>query len=232
MRISRRFGVLSSGESGPRFSYTGAYTFIDDGNNDWRIMLLSSGIFTPLSALSVDIFAVGGGASARHLGGTNFEGGGGGGYTNTVSAVNLSGGTDYTVTIGAGGGSGGTPSAGGASSFASIITANGGGLGETGQFGGPGGSGGGGPRGDGGSDGSNGGAGSGVGGAGQGTTTREFGEPDGTLYAGGGAGGYGGSAGEGGGGAEGEAGVANTGGGAGAHGGIGGSGIIIIRNAR
>ena len=142
--------------------------------------------------------------------------------------------------------------------------------------GGYGGSGGGGPainRGsDGGSDGGNGGSDGSDGytkstsftywlnGKGQGTTTREFGESSGKLYAGGGGGGgynytysYAGKGGEGGGG-KGQgysradntgpfAGTANTGGGGGAgyvepqggcsaYGAEGGSGIVCIRNAR
>ena len=72
---------------------------------------------------------------------------------------------------------------------------------------------------------------------GQGTTTRAFGESDGTLYSGGGGGG-GRSGGSGGGGNGGSAGAANTGGGGGggnipnsgsSYGAFGGSGIAIIR---
>lgn len=62
-------------------------------------------------------------------------------------------------------------------------------------------------------DGSDGGA----GGRGQGTTTREFGESTGTLYAGGAVGYF----------AE-----SGAGGGAGGPAGSGGSGIVVIRNAR
>ena len=129
--------------------------------------------------------------------------------------------------------------------------------------GGNGGSGGGGSNnangaaGSGGSNGSNGFAsagGSGTsptnGGIGQGSTTREFGEAGGTLYAGGGGGGFGnsdaGRAGGAGGGGTGGGwsgppatnGQPNTGGGAGGNGHLtgviaaGGSGIVIIRNHR
>lgn len=107
----------------------------------------------------------------------------------------------------------------------------------------------------GGSDGSDGGAGTWSGGVGQRTTTREFGEATGTLYAGGGAGGGeytyspGGTGGSGGGGHGGTGGgsngvdaIANTGGGGGGggadnddstgYGASGGSGILIIRNRR
>ena len=81
-----------------------------------------------------------------------------------------------------------------------------------------------------------------TGGAGQGTTTREFGEPDGALYAGGGgasanyAGTFISKAGTGGGGYNVEA-TDNTGGGGGGSWNTnitsrGGSGIIIIRNTR
>lgn len=147
-----------------------------------------------------------------------------------------------------------------------IISAAGG-KGGTGTTGGDGGSGGGGGTqtrksntdtnrngigGSGGSDGSYGNGGTTTisgyawyaGGNGQNTTTREFGESTGDLYAGGGGGGGhngGGYGGNGGGGRSnpytvpGEAGTPNTGGGGGQGrlgGGAGGSGIVIIRNAR
>ena len=78
-----------------------------------------------------------------------------------------------------------------------------------------------------------------LGGSGQGSTTREFGESTGELYAGGGGGGPNASGGAGGG-AKGSGGSAskNTGGGGGGSagggsaGGSGGSGIVIIRNHR
>lgn len=81
------------------------------------------------------------------------------------------------------------------------------------------------------------------GGTGQGTTTREFGESTGNLYAGGGGGGYDGGAGIGGAGGGGNGGdenatpgQENSGGGGGGNdsepGANGGSGIVIIRNAR
>ena len=229
--------VNSGGESVPKFTYTGTYAIAKDGKN-WKISFLSSGTFSTPRSLLVDLFAVGGGASAYRLGGTGIEGGGGGGYTTPVLAKTIAGGSNYEVTIGEGGGSSGVPSDGGASSFGSLITANGGSAPIGSRYGGNGGSGGGGSYANGGSDGSNGGEGdSEYNGTGQGTTTREFGEPDGDLYAGGG-GGYQGTGGAGGGGngyngtVPGEAGVANTGGGAGSHGGTGGSGIVIIRNAR
>ena len=84
------------------------------------------------------------------------------------------------------------------------------------------------PAGDGGSDGSNGGDGLsasnssgylGKGGKGQGTTTREFGEATGTLYAGGGA-------------SQLVAAPANYGGGGSQAYPAGGSGIVVIRNHR
>ena len=237
----------------PTFAYTGSYQTIDDGNNNWRIKFKTSGTLT-FSKLQgagsgIDIFCVGGGGGGNTSGGC-------GGRTTTVKAKTVTAGTSYTVTVGAGGAAG---SAGGKSSFGSLASAAGGG-----GPGGKGGSGGGGSglyisssnkrdAGNGGSNGSDGGVGYGTSGfkngTGQGTTTREFGESSGTLYAGGGggAGDYeckSGSGGAGGGGAGGSihdnnpkaggAGKTNLGGGGGggSTGGKGGSGIVIIRNKR
>ena len=237
----------------PTFAYTGSYQNIDDGNNNWRIKFLTSGTLT-FSKLQgagsgIDIFCVGGGGGGGASGGC-------GGRTTTVRAKTVTAGTSYIVTVGAGGAEG---APGGNSSFGSLASAAGGG-----GPGGAGGSGGGGSGlylsssnkangGNGGSDGANGVNGYGTdgfrNGTGQGTTTREFGESYGTLYAGGGggAGDYDcalGSGGAGGGGAGGSiwdngpkaggAGATNLGGGGGggSTGGAGGSGIVIIRNKR
>ena len=221
----------------------------------------------------VDVFCVGGGGGGGRLYNTaiRFYGaGGGGGYTTTCLEIAAELGTPYAIAVGAGGagatgdnganvgGEGGTTTAFGLSAA--------GGKGGNNSTGAAGGSGGGGAArvakdqddrvnrlghgGNGGSDGSDGAAASdgyngdnGAGGKGQGTTTREFGEATGDLYAGGG-GGTGflsdGTGGAGGGGnahilTGGENGVANTGGGGGGSGlpsGAGGSGIVVIRNTR
>ena len=205
--------------------------------------------------------------------------GGGGGYTTTQKSVYLEKNKSYDIVIGNGGsavansgsyqyGYGGKD--GGSTSGFNVIANGGkGGLGGTSSVyvgdGGAGGSGGGAransagsaTAGEGGSDGSNGGNGTAPygtlykGGTGQGTTTREFEEPTGDLYAGGGGGSYSNGkttvAGGAGGGGTGNGaasgtndGTANTGGGGGGQGyggtqrnsGAGGSGILIIRNHR
>ena len=252
-----------AGSSPYVLNYTGNCTVIDDGDGNWRVKFLTSGTLTISKALDVDIFAVGGGGNGGDGGSGSYGGaGGGGGHTTTVRLQNLVAGTSYNVTIG------GSQAA---SSFGSFCQAQGGSGGDDGKKGASGGSGGSGGGGngsysttsanrDGGYGGSNGGSGGSTsnggatnfGGSGQGTTTREFGEANGTLYAGGGGGascyhpngdGYGGSGGSGGGGVGGRRnvggsnGAANTGGGGGgdgvnSYGGAGGSGIVIIRNAR
>ena len=247
----------------PKFTYTGTYSLIDDGNGNWRIKFLSSGKFTPAKDMTVDVFIVGGGGG----GGTGAStitryaaSGGGGGYTKTLRALQLTAGTAYDVIVA----SGGVPGANGSASAFNTTTGRGG---ITGTFntssaskaeGADGGSGGGGAYrnstkmlivGSGGSDGADGGdavlnAGTqyeqtmAAGGAGQGTTTREFGETTGDLYSGGGAGSAfyssttkDGTGGEGGGGDGHAAGADNTGGGGGAFA-AGGTGIIIVRNTR
>lgn len=224
----------------------------------------------------------GGGAGAAYVfeegSGTSvgYGAGGGGGYTTTVTSKTLALNTDYTIVIGDGGepqllgvgGDGGTTTAFGVSAAGGCGAGNGkDGAKKNCYYGGDGGSGGGaggaGSTGDSGAGGSNGGNGSngvngadgsvsGIGGIGQVTTTREFGETNGTLYSGGGAGArvyYSNSqnGGSGGGGnvvdGEGDDGLANTGGGGAGSGryllvpdaddaGKGGSGIVVIRNHR
>lgn len=249
------------GAAVPKFTYTGQYNQRDDG----VIELLTSGTLVFLDPAVIDIFCVGGGG-AGGLGSYSNDilggGGGAGGYTRTLLRQAVSG--SINVTIGAGAAF--KAKSGGMTSFGSILSANGGNSADYGT-GGNGGSGGGGGvsgnsgYGKGGSDGSageNGLPASAKGGKGQGTTTREFGESTGKLYAGGGGGGrylYGrivvsmGGAGGGGNGAADAystkqpavAGVANTGGGGGGgtdystnsqRGAAGGSGIVCFRAAK
>lgn len=242
----------------PEFTYTGYYTVKKD-EKGWKVKFLSSGKLIPIEDIVVDIFAVGGGGGARGRTYGYSGGGGGGGKTKTVKNITLTAGTEYTITIGAGGA---VANPGGTSSFGSIVSADGGTKSSAPHIGGSGGSGAAGAATSGagfkgGSDGSDGNAVSAsYVGKGQGTTTREFGEETGELYAGGGGSGAydlsksGGAGGEGGGGrgqgveGAGEPGADNTGGGGGGGGGIaqgdsdsgspaaGGSGIVIIRNAR
>ena len=245
--------------SPPEFTYTGEYEFIDEGEGSWRIKFKTSGrlTFTNLGSAQngIDIFLVGGGG-----GGGSYNGsGGGGGYTRTVKHITMAD-PSYYITIGQGGSGGTSKHAGGDGKATTFDTFNaaGGKGGKSGSSGGAGGSGGGscantqngtGVAAAGGSDGANGGASTYTGGAGQGTTTREFAESSGVLYAGGGGGsseangtpGEGGAGGGGKGGkgyANGESATANTGGGGGGAmedgytGGKGASGIVVIRNAR
>ncbi len=271
---------------GKNFTYTGEYVIVPEGDSgDWKVKFLTSGTFTATDALLIDVFAVGGGASGG--GGsemTNAAPGGGSGYTKTEKSIYLEQNKNYEIIIGTGGAaiSGqSTQSNSGGTTSGFNVTVNGG-TGPTTanttnkRSAGSGGSGGGGALAygttnsynkyfTGGSDGSD-GLGSTisgandiacVGGTGQGSTTREFGEESGDLYAGGGGGGihsystqYNFSnknlGGEGGGGKgqihnaavtnSAESGTTNTGGGGGGavigYSGAGGSGILIIRNHR
>ena len=240
--VNSRAATLTVRSYLPTYTYSGSAQLIDDGNFNWRLKLLTSGRLTfshlGSGASAVDVFLVGGGGGGWY--GPSQGGGGGGGYTAT-SDVALAVGTEYSIVVGAGGNQ-----ANGGDTKAMGVTASGG------KRGGPagfcaGGSGGGYAGGNGGSDGSDGGP----GGQGQGTTTREFGEASGALYAGGGGGGKadrnppgGAPGGDGGGGHGGwggaptapAPGTTNTGGGGGGNysgdPGAGGSGIVIIRNHR
>ena len=248
--------IGGSGGGVPQFEYTGTYEYIDDGGGNWRIKFLTSGTFTPLKAMTIDAFLVGGG------GGGNIYAGGGGGYTKTAKSIELAPKSKYAIVVGSGGTGIKTSDEAKAGSKTSAFgeTANGGiGAGHAREDynGGAGGSGDGaaGYRRNGAKGGEDGGSGGsttlGAGGAGQGTTTREFGESSGVLYSGGGGGSsygeeYSGGAGGQGGGGDGGAygspgsnGETNTGGGGGAgsdngykYGGTGGSGIVIIRKAK
>lgn len=195
------------GAAVPKFTYTGQYNQRDDG----VVELLTSGTITFLSPAVIDRFMVGGGGAGGQVT-TRYQkgcagGGGGGGYTRTDKKISVQAGLTISVTIGAGG----TPSYdpneyNGKSTTWGDVTVNGGNgcVRYSGterdytQKGAAGGSGGGGCTisngnfGSGGSDGNNGESGyptSVTGGAGQGLSTREFGEATGKLYAGGGGGG-------------------------------------------
>lgn len=249
----------------PDFTYTGDFEIVSDDDQpitvsqgNWKIRFLTSGTltFTSLNGAEngIDVFLVGGGSGGGRAAG-------GGGYTKTLKAVKVSVGTAYLIEVGAGGiagvgnskagSSGGTSNAFGASanggeantSASSFRGSNGGSGGGAGSTNGNGGKGG--------SDGSDGFHRNGThqdSGTGQGTTTREFGESGGKLYAGGGGGctttsSNGGAGGDGGGGDGGNtsggatSGATNTGSGGGGAanskaGGAGGSGIVVIRNTR
>lgn len=262
--VRSRTATLTVKDPAMYYTYTGTAEKIDDGNGNWRIKLKTSGTlkFTAFGNWNgkVDVFCVGGGGAAGWGWYNGYYGKGAcGGFTATKKSVATAVNTAYTCTIGAGGqeswATGGTTSA-----LNGALTAAGGGK-LTGGSGG-------GAYGnnvpyDGGSDGGNGATASGnegnagidhggAPGKGQGTTTREFGESSGTLYAGGGGSGTSNSSrrsagGAGGGGAGAwsvgsvpqEDGAVNTGGGGGGcwYGvgskvGAGGSGIIVIRNHR
>lgn len=234
--VNSRTATLTVRSYLPTYTYTGSHQLIDEGNFNWRLRLLTSGTLTfsyvgSAGTQGAQAFLVGGGG-----GGGDFGAGGGGGYTKTAAVPTLSVGTGYSVVVGAGGAAGNGqgysgPAGGNSTAFGAVA---GGGQGGGGNFakGGDGGSGGGGrPFGPGGTDGGNGGTGTsgdarGPGGNGQGSTTREFGLPTGTLYS---SGGWGMDA------AHTQDEAANTGNGGdsnGDNGKAGGSGIVVIRNTR
>ena len=196
-------------------TYTGNCTVIDDGDGNWRVKFLSTGVhtLTLIGEKTIDVFLVGGGGAGGGVYNSSSTGGGGG-YTKTQKNLQLLS-VSYELTIGAGGivnasGIGGT---GGVSKFviseSNIISVDGGKGGGYSYWssssdyaygiGGNGGSGGGGIYGIGGSYGGNGAfleGYSGTGGIGSGFTTCEFGEGtisgcdkgDDYAYAGGGGG--------------------------------------------
>lgn len=188
----------------PAITFTGGNKNIriENGNSiyDWKIYILNSGTLTFTDETpDIDVFLVGGGAAGNYAWAKGA--GGGGGYTKTISGLSIDPGTNYNIVVGTGGIGSQTAGgmAGGATSAFGYTASGGSALPSNGSYGGNGGSGGGsgshnGDRdniwitsGVGGKDGAN-GAGTKPG-TGQGTTTREFGEIDGLLYATGGDGG-------------------------------------------
>ena len=222
------------------FSYTGSYNVLNDGSGNWRIKFLASGTLNLYSAISIDLFMVGGGGTGRYAGG-------GGGYTRTIKSIMTENNSSKAIVVGAGAIFDWTEArSGGESSAFGYKAAGGVGVGQS-DKGGAGGSGGGAYGyngssewgGSGGTDGANGGTSSAglAGGCGQRNcagpngesgTTREFGESTGDLYAAGAPGGAGD------GGSDGSYGsvttVANSG--RGSLGGNAQAGIVIIRNHR
>lgn len=189
------------GVKAPKFTYTGQYNIRKDG----VVELLTSGTIVFLNPATIDLFLVGGGgAGGSAATGNGGWGGGGGGYTKTFKNVTITKNTPIAVTVGSGAVTakryndvkdgetttfGDKTAAGGKSANPNVSNK------VNSTVGANGGSGGGGGRyklttgGTGGSDGDDGAQGSENGGTGQKTSTREFGEPDGKLYAGGGGGG-------------------------------------------
>ena len=237
----------------PAITYTGTYEIVDGDNYDWKIRFLTSGTLTFDSPVSVlDVFLVGGGGAGSKADTGGGSAGGGGGYTTTVKNIKVENNVSYEIVVGDGGQ---ISSEDGKASTAFNQSAAGGFGAKKRSVGGNGGSGGGVNGRTGASDGANAEtykttSQTWKGGTGQGTTTREFGESDGTLYSGGG-GASSKSGGLGGGGKGGTSshpagydGTTNTGGGGGGGyrlansdsgntygvGGKGGSGIVIIRN--
>ena len=250
---------------------------VKDGweTNNWKLKFLQSGVLTFINRgnakNNIDLFLVGGGGGGQESSVVG-AGGGGGGGGRCVTQKNISvlTNTSYPIVIGAGG----EANSNGGSSNAFNFSADGGkGSASAQNIGCDGGSGGGGggynnqgrcekpsqdsydAAGQGGSNGEDGKEGKVSGGKGLDNNTREFGDENGQLYAGGGAGGaghhvhgcghqgemgWGAEASAGGGGASGKPGDANMGGGGsgschatnGYSAQPGGSGIVIIRNAR
>lgn len=229
--ISSRVATIRVKSTMPEYTYSGTSALNNEGNNNWNLMLKTSGdlqfIELGNAADGIEVFVCGGGGSGGRSYGWAGGAGGGGGYTQTGETY-INENTPYTITVAGGGGTTtafgltGAPGAGGggASSGADDDRPIGGaGTGKGG-------------------DGGNYYYGGGNGGDG----IPAFDNINGTWYGAGGGGAKGSTGGRGesagaggktgGGAGGGGAGVANTGGGGGGGYGAGGSGIVIIRNKR
>ena len=126
-----RRGGGSSGGGMPKFSYTGTYVLVDDGDDNWRIKFLTSGkLVFEKSPGGIDVFLCGGGAGGRSAAspwGNVGWGGGGGGKTTTSKGFVPQKGTEYEIVVGAGGSVG---TAGGKST-AFGLSASGGSIGAS-----------------------------------------------------------------------------------------------------
>ena len=125
--------------SNPIISYSGNCSVSCVDGSEWRIKLLTSGVFTVSSTINIDAFLVGGGASRY----TNPNGygvrGGAGGRTETFPNISLGSGRSWNVTIGAGGcatGSSTGRGGGATSAFGKSVSGGGGGGGRGGSGGG------------------------------------------------------------------------------------------------
>ena len=121
MIANTHYGYVGKSKA-PKFTYTGNYKVRDDG----VVELLTSGTIVFLEPKVIDLFMVGGGAGGGNLqgaGGGNSTGGGGGGYTRTIRRVNIPSNASFQVIVGAGGS---LQAIGGASSFGSDYTVEGG----------------------------------------------------------------------------------------------------------
>lgn len=98
------------------------------GKGLWRVFYASDTWVCPSDVTVARIRVLGGGGSSGL--GSARTGGAGGGYDHGV--FNVTPGNSYAITVGLGGAFG-TPTAGGSSSFASLITATGGEAGKTGS---------------------------------------------------------------------------------------------------
>ena len=114
MRLIRKSLMVIGGDylfSASDFTYTGTYTWIDEGTVNrktaYRIKFLTSGTFTPKKTILIDLFLVGGGGGGggdgtNQSGAGGAGGGGSGGYNS--SQYNAFAGTNN---LGGGGGGGG-----------------------------------------------------------------------------------------------------------------------------
>lgn len=196
--VTSRVATLTVKDPNMHYTYTGEQKFSYEGNNgDWKIKFKSSGTlkFTNIGKWDgmLDLFMVGGGgASGLSWNISDWCGPGGGGYTKTVRQITVQMNVEYPIVVGAGGvraTTSNTQTRGGTSSgFNNSVE---GGWSGKSISGGNGGSGAASSNstlgGTDGGDGQKGANGVGEAGKGQGTTTREFGESTGTLYASGGA---------------------------------------------
>lgn len=114
--ISKNYSCANVKVGTALLNYTGNCQIFNDDNGNWRIKLLTSGTLTVSNKMIIDAFLVGGGGNNT----------GSGGYTSTTKQFTLSNTKSYSVVIG---------SAGNATSFEGIGTANAGGSGSNSQGG-------------------------------------------------------------------------------------------------
>jgi hypothetical protein len=120
------YGISALGVTPTRAPKATGGSIIQTDGTYWYHAFLSSGTFTPATALSCDVLVVAGGGG----GGKNRAGGGGAGGLRSTTSLSVSSATTVTIGGGGAGGASGIGSNGSDSIFSSITSTGGGGGGD------------------------------------------------------------------------------------------------------
>jgi hypothetical protein len=97
------YGVSALGTTPTKAPQATGGSIIQTDETYWYHAFLSSGTFTPATALTCDVLVIAGGGGPGYVGSNNAAGGGGAGQINYATAQTFTSNTAYTTTIGGGG---------------------------------------------------------------------------------------------------------------------------------